>query len=181
MQNKSLENFLSNYKLLISIIFILIISILIFFRTAFFESTLIIKNLGNLSIEPEIAFSNKKPIFLEFYADWCEVCKKMAPNIVELEKEFENEINFVFLNVDNPKWDRYIKEFNVNGIPQINIFDSEANLNKTFVGLQNDMDIEEALRKLSSDNKLFENKISSNFSELKKIKNYNYSPRSHGL
>ena len=42
-------------------------------------------------------------------------------------KEIKND-NFVFLNVDNPKWQSYIEKFNVNGIPQVNIIDKKGNL-----------------------------------------------------
>ena len=99
---------------------------------------------------PEIAFTMKKPIFLEFYAEWCEVCKKMSPSISKLRKEYEKDINFVFINVDNPKSEKYIKKMNVNGIPQINLFDNESNLEKTFIGLQDESDIKKSVINLLS-------------------------------
>ena len=77
-------------------------------------------------MDPEIAFLNQKPTFLEFYAEWCEICKEMAPKISLIKEEYDNDINFVFLNVDNPKWEPFIKKFEVNGI-LANFFDSEAN------------------------------------------------------
>ena len=110
--------------------------------------------MGKTSIDPEIAFTTNKPIFLEFYAEWCEVCKKMSPGVSKLRKEYGQDINFVFLNVDNPKWERYIKEMNVNGIPQINLFDNESNLEKTFIGLQNESDIKQSLINLLSGNQV---------------------------
>ena len=58
-----------------------------------------------------IAFKNNKPTFLEFYAEWCEVCKEMAPEVSALKDKYEKDINFVFLNVDNQKWDHYIRKF----------------------------------------------------------------------
>ena len=109
---------------------------ILFFKSNIFESTLQLRSFGDLSIDPEIAFANGKPTYLEFYAEWCEICKEMASEVTELKNDFDSEINFVFLNVDNPKWDKYIKQFNVNGIPQINIFDSNSNLESTFTGLQ---------------------------------------------
>ena len=106
--------------------------------------------MGKTSIDPEIAFTTNKPIFLEFYAEWCEVCKKMSPGVSQLRKEYGKDINFVFINVDNPKWEKYIKEMNVNGIPQINLFDNESNLEKTFIGLQDESDIKQSLINLLS-------------------------------
>ena len=123
-------------KIILSLVSLSLIAFILFFKNSIFESTLLLKNFGNLSIDPEIAFSNGKPTYLEFYAEWCEICKEMAPEVTELKKDFENEINFVFLNVDNPKWNKYIKKFNVNGIPQINVIDSNSNLLATLTGLQ---------------------------------------------
>ena len=60
----------------------------------------------------------------------------MAPQVSVLKDEYEKDINFVFLNVDNTKWDNYLRKFNVNGIPQINLFDKKGNLSNTFIGKQ---------------------------------------------
>ncbi len=149
MKTESKLNFLKdNQNWILSIIFILLISFLILFKNTLFQSSILLKELGKTSIDPEIAFTTNKPIFLEFYAEWCEVCKKMSPNVSKLRKEYGKEINFVFLNVDNPKWEKYIKKMNVNGIPQINLYDNDLNLKKTFIGLQNENEIEESLKVL---------------------------------
>ena len=124
------------------------IAFVIFFKSNIFESTLQLRNFGNLSIDPEIAFTNGKPTYLEFYAEWCEICKEMASEVTELKEDFDNEINFVFLNVDNPKWDKFIKQFKVNGIPQINIFDSNSNLQATYTGLQEEKTLKNSINKI---------------------------------
>ena len=56
--------------------------------------------------------------------------------ISALKDEYEKDINFVFLNVDNQRWEKYIRKYNVNGIPQVNIFDKKGNLKSTFIGKQ---------------------------------------------
>ena len=146
--------FKDNFKYLISITFIFLIVCLIFFKNTLFQTSFLLKELGQTSIDPEIAFTTNKPIFLEFYAEWCEVCKKMSPGVSQLRKEYGKDINFVFINVDNPKWEKYIKEMNVNGIPQINLFDNESNLEKTFIGLQDESDIRKSLKNLLSINEV---------------------------
>ena len=105
VQSKSPEPFLkTNLRaILILVIFIVFVSLLLF-RNLFFESTYLLKSFGELSVDPEIAFTNSKPTFLEFYAEWCEVCKEMAPEVAAFKDEYEKDINFVFLNVDNQKW-----------------------------------------------------------------------------
>ena len=142
MQSETIEQLLNkNLKKIIVLIFSILIITLILSKNIFFQSTYLLKSFGELSVDPEVAFKNNKPTFLEFYAEWCEVCKEMAPKVSSLKEEYEKDINFVFLNVDNQKWDSYIRKFNVNGIPQVNLFDSNSNLVSTIVGKQEELKI----------------------------------------
>ncbi|MBH8555969.1 thioredoxin family protein [Nostocaceae cyanobacterium CENA357] len=73
--------------------------------------------LEETSIPLEVAISNGKPSIVEFYADWCTVCQKMAPDIAELEQQYADKVNFVMLNVDNTKWLPEMLKYRVDGIP----------------------------------------------------------------
>ena len=173
-------SFQISYKSIIILILTLIISFLFFFRYLFFQPTLILKSFGELSIDPEIAFNNDKPTFLEFYAEWCEVCKEMAPKVAVLRDEYNEDFNFVFLNVDNPKWERYIRQFNVNGIPQINLIDSKGSSKYTFIGKQEEETITNSINNLNNENNANKEIFNSNLSLIKENKNYKASVRSHG-
>ncbi len=170
----------ANLKVIIIFFIAIVIFSLVFFRNLFFQSTYLLKSFGELSIDPEIAFKNNKPTFLEFYADWCEVCKEMAPKVNALKDEYEKDINFVFLNVDNKKWANYIQKFEVNGIPQVNLFDRKGNLQTTFIGKQEELTIRESIAHLEREVPSKEKILNSEFSSLKEYKNNEISPRSHG-
>jgi len=150
------------------------------FKNLFFQSTYLLKSFGELSIEPEVAFKNDKPTFLEFYAEWCEVCKEMAPKVSALKDEYEKDINFVFLNVDNQKWEKYIRRFDVNGIPQVNLFDKEGNLKFTFIGKQEELIMRESILNLNRELESKVENVNPDFSSIKDNKNYEITPRSHG-
>ena len=169
----------ANLKAIVFLFISIVIVSLIMFRNLFFQSNFLLKSFGELSIEPEIAFKNNKPTFLEFYAEWCEVCKEMAPKVSALKAEYDKDINFVFLNVDNQKWETYIRKFEVNGIPQVNLFDREGNLKSTFIGKQEEKKIKESLAYLE-ESKSHEEILSSEFSVIKENKNYEVTPLSHG-
>ena len=147
---ESQNNYSSNkfQKIIVSLFALFFVAFILFFKSSIFKSTLQLRSFGNLSMDPEIAFINGKPTYLEFYAEWCEICKEMAPEVTELKKDFENDVNFVFLNVDNPKWNKYIKQFEVNGIPQINFIDSNSNLKATFTGLQQEKILKDSINYL---------------------------------
>ena len=181
MQSGNKESFLNlSQKSIVILFFTLIFFFAITFKNLVFQPNFLLKKFGELSIDPEIAFTNNKPTFLEFYAEWCEVCKEMAPKVADIKEKYEKDINFVFLNVDNPKWEKYIRNLNVNGIPQVNLFDKNANLEVTFIGKQQEKTINDSLEKLNHN---FQGKtqiINSEFSIIKKNNNFQSSPRSHG-
>ena len=166
-------------KVIITFLMIIIVSSLFIFKNIFFKPTYLLKSFGELSINPEIAFKNNKPTFLEFYAEWCEVCKEMAPKVSNLMTEYRDDINFVFLNVDNPKWEEYLRKFNVNGIPQVNLFNEKGNLEVTFIGKQEENKINEFLSNLQSRIDFKGETLVSESSLIREIKTSQGAPRSH--
>ena len=181
MQSESTEPLFSTISKAILVLIIAIVFIaLMFLKNPIFQSTNLLKSFGESSVDPEIAFKNNKPTFLEFYAEWCEVCKEMAPKVSDLKEEYEKDINFVFLNVDNQKWDNYIRKFQVNGIPQVNLFDREGNLISSFIGKQEEMTISNAIDQLKREEELHQKIINPEYSIIKEQNNSKVTPRSHG-
>jgi len=181
MQSESNEPLLNNNLKAILVLSIAVVIVsLVLFKNLFFQSTLLLKTFGESSVDPEIAFNNNKPTFLEFYAEWCEVCKEMSPKISVLKEEYERDINFVFLNVDNQKWDNYIRKFEVNGIPQVNLFDKKGNLITTFIGKQEEIKIRNSIDQLERETESEEKILSAEFSVIKENNNNKVNPRTHG-
>ena len=104
----------------------------------------------------------------------------MAPKVSAFKDEYEKDINFVFLNVDNKKCGNYIQKFAVNGIPQVNLFDEKGNLISTFIGKQDEIKIRKSINNLEKEEQPNEEIINAEFSIIQENKNNEVSPRSHG-
>ena len=181
MQSENRELILNkNLQILLVLLITVVIISLILFRNFFFQSNYLLKSFGEISVDPEIAFKNNKPTFLEFYAEWCEVCKEMAPKISALKEDYENDINFVFLNVDNQKWSNYIRKFEVNGIPQVNLFNKKGNLISTFIGKQEEAKIRNSIDQIEKEADSPAKILNAEFSAIKENNNNEVAPRSHG-
>ncbi|HEY9650176.1 MAG TPA: thioredoxin family protein [Coleofasciculaceae cyanobacterium] len=88
------------------------------------------------SVPLEVALSNGKPTFMEFYANWCTSCQAMAKDLSELKQQYADSVNFVMLNVDNSKWLPEILKYRVDGIPHFVFLGQDGNAIAQAIGEQ---------------------------------------------
>ena len=63
---------------------------------------------------------SEKPVILDFWAEWCQPCKVLAPTVEEIAGEYENIIKVGKLNVDdNPTT---ATKYGIRGIPTLLFF-----------------------------------------------------------
>ena len=108
---------------------------LFFFRNGF-KANAMLDELARNSLLPEKALSNGRPTVFEFYADWCEACKEMAPDMIEIKKQTSNKVDVVLLNVDTSRWIDLIDKYDVNGIPKLTFFDDKGEFKGFSIGVR---------------------------------------------
>ncbi|MEN9541070.1 MAG: hypothetical protein RLZZ459_1161 [Cyanobacteriota bacterium] len=85
-----------------------------------------LEKLARQSLDLPVALADGRPTLVEFYADWCEACRAMAPAMETIEQQHHGELDVVLLNVDNPRWQPEIDRYDVNGIPQLELFNADG-------------------------------------------------------
>ena len=70
------------------------------------------------------AYQGKLPCIIDFYADWCGPCKKVAPIMEDIAREFEGKILVYKVNVDKEL--KLPTIFKVRGIPTVFFFPKEG-------------------------------------------------------
>jgi thioredoxin 1 len=78
-----------------------------------------IKELTDNDFHQEVEKSNL-PYVVDFWAIWCAPCTMIAPIMEEIAKEYDGQIKFGKVNVDNEL--KTANEFIIQNIPTIIIF-----------------------------------------------------------
>ena len=71
----------------------------------------------NYEVNKEWKYAGDKPCIIDFYADWCGPCKKVAPILEELAKEYDGEI--IIYKVDTEKQKELAGAFGIRSIPSL--------------------------------------------------------------
>ncbi|MFH0702528.1 MAG: thioredoxin family protein [bacterium] len=118
-----------------------IISLIILVLTMFFSvnSSYAVPPKTNLlpsdyttGITWEKALKIKKPIIVNFYVDWCGYCRRFAPVLENLRKEYESKFTFVIINTDDPKNEKLVNSFMIKSFPSL-FFVNPKNGRRVFV------------------------------------------------
>ncbi len=76
--------------------------------------------IGVCSQEYAELLNTDKKVLVDFYAEWCAPCKKMAPYLDKMQKELTDEVVIIRLNADeNPT---LIKEMKIQELPTLLIY-----------------------------------------------------------
>ncbi len=91
------------------------------------------------TFESEV-LNSPTPVLVDFWAEWCQPCRMLAPHLDKVAAEQGEKLKVVKLNVDeNP---RMMQQFQIRGIPTLILF-KEGQPVETIVGFKPAKDISE--------------------------------------
>ena len=77
-----------------------------------------LKNVWNFEKNPkEWIYEGTEPSVIDFYADWCGPCKRVAPIMDEMAKTYNGKVKFYKVNVDNEQ--KLAAVFRIQSIPAV--------------------------------------------------------------
>lgn len=78
------------------------------------------------------------PVLVDYWAEWCQPCKMLAPILDEIAKDYEGKLTIVKINIDdNPKTPQ---QYGVRGIPTLMLF-NDGEVQATKVGALSKTDL----------------------------------------
>jgi len=85
---------------------------------------------------------------VEFFAFWSGMSQAMAPIMNKLELEYGDQINFIYLDIDNPANDQLKKLLKYKTAPQFLILDATGNVIKQWEGYVDESELIQSIESL---------------------------------
>lgn len=91
------------------------------------------------------AFLGKRPVIVDFTATWCGPCKRLAPILEEVAKEYKGKVDVYKVDVD--KCEILAKAFKVSSIPAVLMIPKDGEPVMT-VGLRDKETLEKQIKEI---------------------------------
>lgn len=74
----------------------------------------------NSNKEFDQAIASKKPVLVDFHAEWCGPCKMIAPQVEKIAANYPEQLDVI--KVDADEFQETMTKYAVRGIPTLMIF-----------------------------------------------------------
>lgn len=64
-----------------------------------------------------LVMKSKVPVILDFYADWCRPCKMLAPELIQIQKDYKGRVLVYKINIEQEE--ELSRIFGVQSIPTL--------------------------------------------------------------
>lgn len=81
------------------------------------------KAIGMTKADFEKLLVSDKKVLVNFYAEWCAPCKKMAPFITRMQNELANDVTIIRIDADANK--TLLSELKIDGLPTLLLYDKK--------------------------------------------------------
>jgi len=93
--------------------------------------------------------TSAKPVFLDFWADWCGPCRMLGPTFERLAEKYGEQVTFAKINVD--ELPDVANKFAVRSIPTLVLL-KEGNVVEKLVGLRSEQELTQVLSRYVNGN-----------------------------
>jgi thioredoxin 1 len=94
--------------------------------------------------------TSAKPVFLDFWADWCGPCKMLGPTFERLAEKYGEQVTFAKVNVD--EMPDIANKFAVRSIPTLVLLQN-GNEVERLVGLRSEQELAQVLTRFANGHK----------------------------
>jgi thioredoxin-like negative regulator of GroEL len=90
----------------------------------------------------------ERPRVISFYAGWAEPCKQLKIDLEKAKGEFGEQLEFYTVDVDDPKNEKLIDQYDVSPIPTVVFLDESGKVVNYFVGYSNFEELDNSIKRV---------------------------------
>lgn len=90
----------------------------------------------------------RKPTVVDFYASWCKPCQELRLLIEKARADYGHKVNFLSVDVDDPKSDELVDLYDVSPIPTIVFLNANGQVITYSIGFAGEKALHDGLEKL---------------------------------
>jgi len=114
------------------------------------KATVVPVELSSETFFPSIN-NSPLPVLVDFYSNTCTPCKQMAKTVTKFATDCQGRVRVGAFNVASDEEGKILGEFGIRGVPTL-IFFHKGEVKEVFSGLVGYLVLEEALKKIESEN-----------------------------
>ncbi|RMH11957.1 MAG: thioredoxin [Planctomycetota bacterium] len=99
--------------------------------------------LTDANFESEVMQSDK-PVMVDFWAEWCQPCRRLAPAVEEVAEQFAGRAKVGKVDIESNR--EITQNFDIQAIPTIIVFKSGKIVDR-FTGLRGSAELSESLER----------------------------------
>lgn len=98
------------------------------------DKAMFLEKIYDFTASPDtFKFKGTRPAVVDFYADWCRPCKRVAPIMDELAETYKGKVDFYKVNVDQQRELAMIH--NIQSIPVVILYNGKGKPNSSLGAL----------------------------------------------
>lgn len=88
------------------------------------------------------------PTVIDFYANWCHPCKKLEQSLTQVTKKYGDRVKVMRVDVDDPKNDRIVDQYEVSPIPTVIFLNTEGEVVDYSIGFSGEKSLSKGIEKI---------------------------------
>lgn len=102
-----------------------------------------VKHVGDADFEQEV-LSGSAPVLVDFWAEWCEPCKRIEPVLHDLADQYAERLRVTKVNVEASP--ALASQYRVRGLPTFMIF-KDGQVHSTQIGAVSKMQLSQFIER----------------------------------